>query len=686
VGGGKALAPLAPIDSKILYVTLTLSKRAPHPQTHGDLTPTGSVCISRMDNYHDYDPQPSSSLRPTPTYHLRPLPVSPAPSALSARSHHSSRKAPPRASWVSVHPPNLQRDTSTTASPVSTVKGGAPLPDLEEEEGAEYMTIDVDGPVLAPHHNVGLDPNPNPNLNPDLEGLGGTIPGALNEEEGDTTIDLEVGISPTPLIGVASTKKRGFVGGFMRGLKRVLVRGYSSTLGGSGPGSGPRSQSGLVRRPTRRGTGETTDTVGSLPRYMETVHEDPGVAGVGAGTAMVMPPTLLPPPMIIPSMVPPTMLEYISGMPTEPIPEVEEEEEDDNGPNSRRLSGHSAAGAQYARRPLSGHSAGVQYAQRPLSGGQYAQRPLSGHSAGGAQYAYYPQHPHHPLHPQRSHHPTMEIQTSALATLSPRTIFPSPTTDYDNMEYTLRPTSTMSFSTHLAHLAQFFRDLRDLPWMASTRVAKDYVPGEVRRAEKGHQRPERLVRPEGNGWYRPQSPLNLLAGSPMSDTLRKPPDARRNMQSQQHRHRRGGGASHAYASPRSSGSQTHSMATRSSSKSNSGSPSQHRRRRRSYPPGTPHPGMPHHTQQARFPGGYAPNFQYAHAQSPAPMPMYISTTPNSPYTAAQAIPVFLLAASPTGTFMGIHPHAQQAFNPDPTPAKMNVPLAPASAAGERGAM
>jgi hypothetical protein len=82
-----------------------------------------------------------------------------------------------------------------------------------------------------------------------------------------------------------------------------------------------------------------------------------------------------------------------------------------------------------------------------------------------------------------------------------------------NLEIPLHPSSSMSLNSRFVRLGQFFRDLYDLPWVA-TRITVDYIPGEHTRGKYGRQ--------ARTTWYPDQQyPVDLLAGERATSPHRK---------------------------------------------------------------------------------------------------------------------------------------------------------------------
>ncbi|THH13882.1 hypothetical protein EW146_g6394 [Bondarzewia mesenterica] len=95
---------------------------------------------------------------------------------------------------------------------------------------------------------------------------------------------------------------------------------------------------------------------------------------------------------------------------------------------------------------------------------------------------------------------------------SPVLVAPKPASDYLGMSI---PPPEPSLPSHVATVRKFFRDLADLPWMASN-IAVDFVPAESARAQ--------YPRPEGGptSWYRPRRRnVDLLASGPQRGRARR---------------------------------------------------------------------------------------------------------------------------------------------------------------------
>jgi hypothetical protein len=155
--------------------------------------------------------------------------------------------------------------------------------------------------------------------------------------------------------------------------------------------------------------------------------------------------------------------------------------------------------------------------------------------------SHYSHHTHHtqPSHQERhhsrsdetepddhDHHPGLEDQTFGQDPRDgettvvhhetfPATVVNSPefsmTSDYgNNMTLPIHPPSDMSIGTHVVRVHKFFRDLNDLPWVSSSRIAVDFVPGEENRKRYYKSKPQA-------SWYSPQRAQSI-------DLLRCPPE------------------------------------------------------------------------------------------------------------------------------------------------------------------
>jgi hypothetical protein len=75
--------------------------------------------------------------------------------------------------------------------------------------------------------------------------------------------------------------------------------------------------------------------------------------------------------------------------------------------------------------------------------------------------------------------------SSAAANLSPRTMSPKPASDYDGMAYSMRTPSELSVTPVMSRVVEGARAVWGLPWIAPSRVTRDYIPGErVRRRHR----------------------------------------------------------------------------------------------------------------------------------------------------------------------------------------------------------
>jgi hypothetical protein len=91
-----------------------------------------------------------------------------------------------------------------------------------------------------------------------------------------------------------------------------------------------------------------------------------------------------------------------------------------------------------------------------------------------------------------------------------------PSSDYDKMESPLRSPSETSLNSRFVRAGRFFQDLYDLPWVA-TRITADYIPSEQSRAKYARKKP--------TTWYPDHlhSPIDLLAGDGYSPPPRVQP-------------------------------------------------------------------------------------------------------------------------------------------------------------------
>lgn len=67
---------------------------------------------------------------------------------------------------------------------------------------------------------------------------------------------------------------------------------------------------------------------------------------------------------------------------------------------------------------------------------------------------------------------------------SPVYVEPQPASDYAKMDSPTPPPSTASLGSYISRVQKFFKDLNDLPWVASERVTIDYYPGHGQRAAR----------------------------------------------------------------------------------------------------------------------------------------------------------------------------------------------------------
>jgi hypothetical protein len=549
----------------------------------------------------------------SPLHANQPHPSLPPP------SHLGQENIPPlpNFSWVSIHDPPVISITpssnreSLTASPVSTVRPGL----ADTDDRTEYMSLD-------PYSDFGALPA---NL------VQPTVPPAIDED----------------------SIKRGFVGGFVRRLKS-LPRAILRTYTGSG---GPND-----RHMTKKGTG---DTAGSLPKYTETANN---IASIGD----------------IPDEVGPwrqfTQRAGMSTIKSETIPEEDERGQQDT------QSFHQNQHSEFFR----SHIPNRQPA-RPLP------TPLSPASSSTHPPTMPPVSSHHPMHPiqEPSSQPVsnlvsqniatsnleelggeaitsrQEIHTSTVADMSPETVFPSPASDYDHMEYTIRTPSEASFGTYISRIVQIFHNIYDLPWISTTRVVKDYIP-EVGKMKKGYRKPVRLK----HSWYarveKSHSTLDLLADPRpaikrrrASSTLMSPSSQFRNTHTTELYSSRRASSTHAHTRPVTR--RPRAGPQRSSGTSRSSASHSYLRQ--------------HSATSPRYPSGHAQNPPYHYM----PQPMIVSgvlpqswgpavpggTTgslgaPPSSQVQATALPLYLLAASPSGAPTGLPLQHSPVFNVNPT--------------------
>ncbi|KAK0203668.1 hypothetical protein DFS33DRAFT_819853 [Desarmillaria ectypa] len=125
--------------------------------------------------------------------------------------------------------------------------------------------------------------------------------------------------------------------------------------------------------------------------------------------------------------------------------------------------------------------------------------------------------PTQPTHARHNPLPSHSIGSPVLAE-------PQPGSDYAKMYDMVTPPPTeMSFSSYMSRVAQFFRDLHNLPWIAE-RITVDYVPGHptqpLGRRRSGSTRPSQQVM----SWYGgPHGSVNLLSDGSASIRYRQMP-------------------------------------------------------------------------------------------------------------------------------------------------------------------
>ncbi|KAK0458830.1 uncharacterized protein EV420DRAFT_1540748 [Desarmillaria tabescens] len=131
---------------------------------------------------------------------------------------------------------------------------------------------------------------------------------------------------------------------------------------------------------------------------------------------------------------------------------------------------------------------------------------------------------HEPTQPVHVRHNPPPSQLPSHMIGSPVLAEPQPGSDYAKMSDMVTPPPTeMSFSSYMSRVAQFFRDLNNLPWIAE-RITVDYVPGQptqrLGRRMSGSTRPSQQVM----SWYGgPHGSVNLLSDGSASVRYRQMP-------------------------------------------------------------------------------------------------------------------------------------------------------------------
>jgi hypothetical protein len=255
----------------------------------------------------------------------------------------------------------------------------------------------------------------------------------------------------------AQNRKRGFVGGFVSGLRRLpkaMLKSYSSE-----------------RKPVRQATASTLDTAGSLPQYTE--HEQV-IPDAGPSVAM------------------PNVVTFVDTTPVEEPAPMEDEELEYQSHYSHHT--HHTQHTQHTHHTHQDHH---------YSHSNETDHQVHDHSTG--------------LQDQTIGQDPPDGETTVVHhEILPATLVNSPqfsmASDYENnMTYSTPPPSDVSLGTHFARVRKFFRDLNDLPWVSSSRIVVDYFPGEENR-KRYRSKPKPKI-----SWYpthHTQSPLDLLGSPP----------------------------------------------------------------------------------------------------------------------------------------------------------------------------
>lgn len=387
------------------------------------------------------------------------------------------------------------------------------------------------------------------------------------------------------------TNPRNFVGGFVSGLKKL-----------------PRA---VLRKPVRRGTGDTGETGDTLPVYHSPVLDGPGIPDVLYVEASEMP------------------VEHPAPAPSDAHSLYSD------GPSYRS---HHTGGRSHHSDGRSRRTYADDISHHTFMDGRSHTDGRSHHTSIGQEHTYDTHatvhSTHEPYDPEAGPAPLEHIPVPAEV-LSPEAVDLRPSSDYDKMESPLRSPSELSLNSRFLRLGQFFQDLYDLPWVA-TRITADYIPGEQSRARYGRR--------AQTTWYPgQQSPvdIDLLAGG-----RNTPPHHTHSPRDQNRDHPRervpNSSAARAYFNGRPDG--------------RSGSPVYDRDRSPSPPYSSHHAPV--------YPHGYAPEY------AAQPLYVYPSAIPQhqprdgthsssanaaeqerAPPEMQQARPVYIVAPSPPRPFM-----------------------------------
>jgi hypothetical protein len=262
----------------------------------------------------------------------------------------------------------------------------------------------------------------------------------------DEIADLDLAMNQKT---AALNRRRGFVGGFVSGLRRLpkaMLKSYTPE-----------------RKPVRQATTNTVTTTSSLPQYTEHEQANPDIG--------------------------PNVVTFVDTTPVEEPAPMEDEELEYQSHYSH-ITHHTQPSYQ---EPHHSHSGETEHDHHIHNTGLEDQTLGQDHPDGE----------------------TTVVQHEA----PPATVVNSPqfsmTSDYgNNMTLPTHSPSDVSIGTHFARVHKFFRDMNDLPWVSSSRIAVDFVPGEENRKRFYGSKPQA-------SWYSPQhaqSPLNLLGSPPEAVT------------------------------------------------------------------------------------------------------------------------------------------------------------------------
>ncbi|KDQ49195.1 hypothetical protein JAAARDRAFT_43034 [Jaapia argillacea MUCL 33604] len=405
-----------------------------------------------QSDVHD-DP---SFLRPLDNY--QPDPSIPGGYAYSQARHASRASA---ATWISMPQSGGPRRRPLPPQPIPVPPPVEHARGVSEYSDFEYMGVSVDQHAEE-EEEVAEEPE---------------------EEEVEEERDEVVAAPPPPIMlpGPSKLQKSGrrrFVGGFVSSLKKL-------------PKAMVRSV-GREKQPIRRGTtdtygtGASFNTVDTLPRYHTPIRrvQPPPIPPIHYVEAMDMPqehPTPAP--------------SHVSRHPT-PAPSNRSVSFDSRHPS------HESQPSRHNSRHTSHHT----HVSEEDEVEEEEEEELRGHTPdirdGSTTMVHHEGYPPE-IHGTTYIHHTPSPRGEPLVVPDPRSPgSPNfrPTSDYDKMSRSIRTTAT-TLGSYAQRVYQFFKDLNDLPWMASgnRRVAADYIPGDNPRSRYRYSRWR--VRDANKEWY-----------------------------------------------------------------------------------------------------------------------------------------------------------------------------------------